>query len=432
MDKITGKNADDIFAHVRDTGEGKSIFLANTNKDREIDAAVKIPGATDIKVLDLVSGDAYSVPVYEKDGGLCVDILFRPAGSVLLIADGNISGCEEAPVYLDSGVAFVDKTNVAAETDKWDVDILEENVLAIDDVTLYLNGSKVLEDQPVSMALHEHFYAAEDGTPFAAEYSFEVSQVPEGEMFAVVESAENLDRITLNGHEVRPTKRKGDADVFDENINWKDVNFVKVPITGYVSAGKNILRLEGAKINNITGPGCHIGVDDFENHAPTEVEAVYIVGDFSVSGFDRQRFVIGRKKEIGCTTDITNSGYPFYAGKASYKTTINCINAEGKLHLMLDNANCACARLIVNGHDAGVKYWYPFVYEVSGYIKEGMNTIEVAASTTLFNLMGPGRISGIMSDTGVGPRTFVAHSRFTNKRALLPFGIGKAYLLKEV
>ena len=429
VDKAIGKNADEIFVHVRNTGEGKSIFLANTNKDREIDTTIFVAGAKDIKVLDLMSGNAYNAPAYEKDGVIKMDVLFQPAGSVLLIADGNLPNGMEVPGFLDSGVAFPAEKNIVASADKWDIDVLEENVLLLEDVTLYLNGGKVLENKPVSMAWHEHFYKAEDGTPFSAEYNFEVSSVPEGEIFAVIESAENLEKITLNGYEVKPLKSRDDSDVFDAGKNWKDVNFAKVPITGCVSEGKNTLKLEGKKINNITGPGFHIGVKDFNNYKPTEVEAVYIIGDFGVESFDRQKFAIERKKKIRCSTDISNEGYPFYAGKIRCSTKIHCDKPEGRLLLELNDANCACARLMVNGKDAGAKYWYPFVYDVSEYIKESENDIEIILSTTLFNVMGPNRISGILNDTGVSPNTFIAHRRFTKRRELTPFGIGKICIL---
>lgn len=430
IDKVTGKNANDVFVHVRNTDNGKSIFIANTNPDREIDAAIYIPGAKHIKVLDLMDGEAYSAPVHQKDGAAAMDILLQRAGSILLIADGGLPGCNDVPAFVDSGAAFEAGDDVVAVCDNWDIEILEENVLVLEDATLYLDGEKVLQNKPVSMAWHEHFYAAEDGTPFAAEYEFEVSNAPEGEIFAVIESAENLDSITLNGKKVTPIKQQGDMDVFEDEKNWKDVNFAKVPIAGCVEAGKNVLKIKGVKINNITSPGCHIGVDDFNNYNSTEVEAIYIVGDFSVQSFDRRKFVIGAKNEIGCVADLTDKGYPFYAGKAKYSAKLDCESAEGKTYLKLDGAECACARLVINGCDAGIKYWHPFVYDVSDCIKEGENDIEVIISTTLFNAMGPNRISGILNDTGVSPRTFIEHERFTSRRELMPFGIGKAYLVK--
>ncbi len=432
LDNSAGENAKEIFVHVRQIDEGKSILISNTNKDRQIDTTVCIFGAGNVKVLDLMTGNYYNAPAYKEHGVMKIDILFHPAGSVVLLVGENKKNYENVPLLLDSGVEFAAQKKILVALDEWHIDILEENALLLEDITLYMDGNKVLENKPVSMAWHEYFYKAEDGTPFAAEYPFEVLQIPEGDVFAVIESAENLDRILLNGHEVQPMKYKNDVDTFDPNKNWKDSSFVKVPISEHLITGENILKLEGKKINNITGPGCHEGVDDVDNHEPTEVEAVYIIGDFGIESFGRQKFVIGSKKEIGCASDITKEGYPFYTGKAKYSTKVYCENKDGRILLKIDDANCACSRLIVNGADVGIKYWHPFVYDVTESIKQGENNIEIIASSTLFNLMGPNRISGILDTKSVGPRTFIDHNRFTQIREFTPFGLGKAYLIKTV
>jgi hypothetical protein len=288
----------------------------------------------------------------------------------------------------------------------------------------------VVENTPMSKVWYEQFYRAEDNTPFVAEYSFNVSEVPEGEIFAVIEKAENLDKITLNGNEVKPLRQKGESKVFDESINWKDVNFVKVPITNCVKKGENILVIEGKKVNNVTAPGCHVDVENYKDYETTEVDAVYIIGKFSVDNFDNKKFIIGLKKEIAYADNIVNEGYPFYAGKAKFKSSIFCENIKEKLYIKIDNANCAYAKLFVNGQEVGVKSWYPFIYDVSDYIKEGDNDIEVVAVNTLFNVMGPNRISGILDEEGIGWKNFIDFKNFTRRREFLPFGIGKAYLLK--
>ena len=429
-DKMTGKNAESVYTHKRNTEEGMSILFVNTNKDKEIDAKISIPGAQDVKILDIMSGEAYDAPGLVNDGIYEIEILFQPAGSVMLVVDKNITVTESVPAFLESGVAFRIDTKITASAGNWDTDILEDNAYPIEDVSFYLDGEKLTNNEPVSKVWHEYFYKAEDGTPFKAEYSFEVSRIPQGDVFAVIEMAENLDRITINGYEVKPLRDKKDIKTFDEEKNWKDVNFVKVPIMGRIAEGTNILVIEGKKINNVIAPGCHISIDDFKNYEPSEMDAVYIVGEFSVAGFDNREFVIGQKKQISSPGNITEDGYPFYAGKASYETKIYCDDPEGELYLKIDNASCAYARLFVNGKDAGVSCWYPYLFDVSGYLKKGENDIKVIASTTLYNVLGPNRISGALNDAGIGWKTFADHGRFTERRELLPFGIGKAYLIK--
>ena len=431
FDKLTRKNADEIYIHTRIGADGRIILLSNTNKDKETDVSISIPDVKDVKILDLMNGKAYNAPGNLRSGIYELDILFQPAGSVLLVADGNIQASEVAPAFLESGVVFKKEQRIMSSARIWEIAILEDNVYPLDDVTLYMDGKKVVENKPVSKVWYEHFYAAEDGTNFKAEYSFNVSQIPEGEIYAVIEMPENLDRIMLNGNEVNPLRSYKDAKVFDKKKNWKDVNFVKAPIREFVRAGSNLMIIEGRKMNNVIAPGCHTGVADFEDYKNTECDSIYIVGDFSVETYDREEFVIGSKEEITYTGNITNEGYPFYAGKAVYKTKISYnSDTEGELYLKIDDACCAYAKLKINGNDAGIRITYPYIFDVSGMINNGENNIEVEIASTLYNVLGPNRIAGVLDDAGVGWKTFIEHNRFTRKRGLLPFGLGKAYLLK--
>ena len=428
-DKMTGKNADDIYAHIRNTDTGRMVMLTNTNKDREIQTIVSAPNVKDIKILDLMNGECYAAPTYHEDGVLKIDVLFQPSGSVSLALDSTLRASkQESPVFFDSGIALATQKKMLNLNRAWQVDAMEENVLVLEDITLYLDEKKVLEDKPISLAWHQYFYQADDGTPFIAEYKFNVQQVPDGELTAVIEAAENLDSITINGFRVEPIKKSGDSNCFDENKNWKDVGFMKVPITGHVIAGQNIIRLEGKKMNNITGPGFHVAVEDAKDYRATEVEAIYIIGDFYVENLDNQAFFITKSNSVKFAENMTNHGYPFYAGELRYRASIACSETEKPVYLEITEVNCACASLTVNGQNVGTKLWYPFIYDVSDYIKQGENDIEIVISSTLFNVLGPNRYTGIQDLEFVGPSTFISHGKFTNKRELMPFGVGKAFL----
>jgi hypothetical protein len=220
---------------------------------------------------------------------------------------------------------------------------------------------------------------------------------------------------------------------FDPQKSWKDVNFTKVPLTGTLVKGKNKLVLEGKKSNNITGPGTHLRVEDFESHAPTEVEAVYIVGDFAVVDDDKAKFAIDGCISVSNYSNLTVCGYPFYAGKAEFKSCVDLkpdVIEEGKrVYLKVNDVEAACIELYVNGKYCGVKYWRPCVFDVTEFIRAGQNEIKVVAATTLFNLMGPNRVSGIEDALFVGPHTFVDFANFTERYTLLPFGIGSASIM---
>lgn len=418
-DKVTAENARKIICHQRTTDEGNLFFLANTNEKREIQAIITLPdGADNVSIIDLHSGEEYQAPL--KAGKL--ELTFYPAGSILLFAAKEKRTLPEVPLYFASGVAFPCQLMKYADIENWQVETLEDNVLPLNKVTLDLDGKRVLTQEPIAKAWHQHFYPAPDGTPFRAEYGFEVEETVH-QLVAVIEVAENLERILIDGQEVKPLKAKGEEGALDPRVSWKDPNFTKVPL-GTVEKGHHTLVLEGKKVNNITGPGWHRRVEDFQNHRPTEVETVYLLGDFAVISFDNKNFAIQGGKTLP-GGNLTSSGFPFYAGKARFEASFT-IEANKRLILELGDVAAADVKIYFNGKELTTLRWAPYAVELTDYLQVGENKLEVIASTDLFNLMGPGWISGIAEDEFVGPGSFIDFSRYTEKYTLLPFGLGKA------
>jgi hypothetical protein len=156
---------------------------------------------------------------------------------------------------------------------------------------------------------------------------------------------------------------------------------------------------------------------------------VYIIGNFAVIDFDKKYFVIDGKVQKPNYRNLTESGYPFYGGKVEFVSRIEYEKRHAKIYLGIEDVKAACIQLYVNEKYVGVKYWEPYIFDVTEVLKEGGNEIRIVAATTLFNLMGPQRIAGILEDEGVGPYSFIDFSRWTEKYTLLPFGIGKGVLL---
>jgi hypothetical protein len=390
-----------------------------------------------------MSGEIYCIPFKFSNGEYEIDVKFYPAGSMVLLIDSDeIPSCDRVPSIIDSGVVFRINENEENKNNEnkdykfirdWSVKMLEENVLPLNDVTLYLGVDRreVLNNEPVAKAWHEHFYKAEEGTPFKAEYTFEVLNMPDGNLFAVIEMAENLDSITINGEKVNALKERGELGPLNSEKSWKDINFTKVPLNEHIKKGTNILAIEGRKVNNITGPGLHRRIEDYKRHEPTEIEAVYIVGDFKVTDINREVFMIDTLTEKVNTSNLSQGGYPFYAGRAEYKATFN-YNLKGdneKVLLKLNEVSAACANMYVNGELIACKYWEPFVFDISSAVKDGENTIEITLSTTLFNLMGPNKMSGIEENQWVGPHTFISFDKNKEQYTILPFGMKDAVLL---
>jgi hypothetical protein len=468
QDLVAGREARSVFLCVRDVESTRRILMANTDNRRELRAKASIPLVTcdgkamtspQITAIDLTDGSSHRVQFESSDGNAVLQMRMAPVGSVLLVlSEGECESagkgggegkgacacsCGSTPVFLGSGAAIGPEAPqaVLAGSVTFDVEVLDENVLPLEKVSLWLNGDQVLSDAPIAQAWHDHFYVAAEGTPFRAEYSFEIGSVPANGVTAVIEVAENLDRISLNGIEVSPLKRRDESAPFDPSMSWKDPNFTRVPIpVTALRTGINTLTIEGKKSNNITKAGCHSRVDNYREHTPTEVEVVYIVGDFVVGSFDDTDFhICDPKAPCGVCAqrkvdpfDLSRSGYPFYAGRARFTTTLSMPEAagatDGRVLLSVGSAHAASITARVNGAPAGTMYWTPYAVDVTHLLKPGDNRIELEAATTLFNCFGPGWIHNIVEDQYISPYTFVDLGRYTEKRRLLPFGIGEARL----
>ncbi|MDP4152545.1 MAG: glycoside hydrolase [Bacillota bacterium] len=431
INKATGQKTSKIFVHERLSDDGEWMMIANTDNKREFELNISLQSSKKPVILDLMSGEFYSIPITINEGRAEFDIKLYPAGSVMLFFPNSEMRVEKAPRVLDSGVEIAAGYEKVELIRNLDVSLLEPNVFPINDVTLYLNDELVAKDKPLNAIWHNYFYPAPDGTPFRAEYKFEVNNIPKGEIFAAIEVAENLDSITLNGIPIKPCKMPGELGKFDTKKSWKDINFTKVPFAAdQLVNGTNIIAIEGRKVNNINIPNNHLPVSDFQNHKPTEVETIYIVGDFSVVNEDNINFSIdGAKFDID-STDLTKTGCPFYAGKAAFSTAFDYKKQQGNIYLKLNDVHTASVRLYINSQEVGLKYWTPYVFDITDYLHEGKNDIRVVASTTLFNLMGPNRMSGILDSVSVGPSSFLMAAMFTEKYSFVSFGLDSVTIYK--
>ena len=421
-DMISGANAKKLICCVKETAEDKLVLFANTEPVREINASLEIPETRTPYLLDLASGKVFAIPHTKKSEAVIIDAKFYFGGSMaVLFSDDKITPMGN-PQFTDTGVSFNENYKTLSEASEYTVTRKEENVLPINKVTLFMNGENILNDAPIAAAWHKHFYKAADGTPFAAEYHFCVKELPEGEVFAVVECAQNLSCVTVNGKEVPPLRKKGEAEVFDPAVNYLDVNFIRIPMTGAIHTGDNLLRIEGVKVNNVIGAGWHVSVKDFSGYNSTEVETVYIVGDFSVEGKIDSELCISRKSGL-CHKDVTSTGAPFYPGKVLIKCNADLSAAVSKAYIRLKGVNASCAKVFIDGTETACKYLMPFIYEIPEGVKKDSVEITVEITNTLFNLMGPGWVSEILNDIFIGPNTFVNFDRYTEEPTLLPFGV---------
>jgi hypothetical protein len=151
--------------------------------------------------------------------------------------------------------------------------------------------------------------------------------------------------------------------------------------------------------------------DQFARYG-TEIESVYITGDFSVACEmtdgrlasqwsewgnpaiplyevcrDSMRLQDPQPLEFG---DVVSQGLPFYAGKVAYEVSVileEPMPSGGVLDF--GKFNVTVAEVLINGDLAGRVYAEPYQLNVGNLMVSGKNTIRVVGYNTMRNLLGP-------------------------------------------
>ncbi len=124
--------------------------------------------------------------------------------------------------------------------------------------------------------------------------------------------------------------------------------------------------------------------------------------------------------------DIDSAGVKYYSGTATYSRTFTVdektLAKASAVHLAFGDIQ-ETARVVINGHEAGIIWAPPYRADITGRLKPGSNDIKVEVSNTWNN-----RIVGDVRNPGqpAYARTNIKH-KFQATSALLPSGlIGKA------
>ena len=156
----------------------------------------------------------------------------------------------------------------------------------------------------------------------------------------------------------------------------------------------------------------------------TYLESLRILGDFGVySGgkfirgysknvFFGQDFYIGAKKHV--IKEMTTDGYPFFAGKITFKETICLTDTAvslrflGKIHF---------ANVFVNGKKAG-ELLFNDSLDISAFAVKGDNTVVIEIFTGLRNFFGPHHHAVYDEIGGVSPNTFIMAGSWENDNSI--------------
>ena len=326
---------------------------------------------------------------------------FAPFESLLLI--DTHEGREEEPLKI--------ATTPLSLSGEWQVKGATHNSLTLDRCDWEMDGEKMGENTYV-LDILPRLNELRRPVKLTQTFRFNAEFVPD-ELYLATETPE-LFEIEVNGAPVV----KNDAGYF------RDSSIRMLPIGDYAVVGENTVTLRSTVSQS---EACYRHLDSswaFESMRnclwyDTEIEPVYIVGDFGlrING-EPTELIRDAYRTYGAptivkapdTVDIARldlDGYSQFAGRLTLTKTVDVTDTHRTVHL--EGRGMNSIHLTVNGKEVATKLYAPYDVDITDYLVEGENTLELTILNNLRNMMGPHHLKE-GEGTFVCPGTFYRES----------------------
>jgi hypothetical protein len=365
-----------LYHHRRMMTDGQILFLVNSSLDEQVKGSLETKGKDAIE-LNTFTGDVSGYNYRQAGENITLSYTIPPAGSLLLFIPYN----EKFDYPIPSNPKNLQQVQPVAP-----VTVIrnEDNALMIDFCDIKV-GDEISKDLHVVAAADKVFkyYGFGNGNPwnhsvqyktnivdrdtfgvntgFTSAYHFTVKgRFDYSSIKAVVERPQ-LWTVELNGSEIKP----------DPGQWWLDRNLGVYKIGTQVKEGENTITLKASPM---------------KIHA--EIEPVYIIGDFSVEPANKG-FIVASPPSKYSTGSWLAQGLPFYSWCMTYSKEFVIGQNEGTYEVVLGNWKGTVAEISVNDQPAGIMGFPPYQADVTAFIKQGVNKIDIKVTGSLKNLLGP-------------------------------------------
>ena len=376
-----GKVANDIYTQVRKdfNGNGYAIVLLNTDRNcpkNNLTLSLKVPSGYQVQEWNLENGTCWDAEKLscQSEEYLTISFSLEAAGTrcfVLSTAKERLPELMEyetisETVIRDDFTYHMNEKNACVLNQvkwRWQGDVFseEKDVLEADDD---IRDSIGMEHRSGEMLQpwYTKLYANKYYGKLELQYKFEIETLPEGDVYLAGERPET-NHYNING-----------VALTSEDINdfWIDECFKKMKIpAGALKLGQNFVTVQ---------------VDFMRT---TNIEALYLIGDFGISLHGRHCTLTKLPQVIGCQ-NYENYNLPFYTGAMTYQLTPNQYkdmldNSQGD-RIVLSPVNFTGSCVIVSFENkTQVLGWDPYEADVTEAVK-ALKPINVTIVGTRKNL----------------------------------------------
>ncbi len=351
--------------------EGFTMHYFVNSTDNEQPATFTCGG----KVLDPATGD-----LLPFDG----TYTFPKWGSLVVIDDGTLACAPIAP-------------NTAPSLDlsgAWKVAGSTDNALTLDTCTYWFDG-QLEEENGYILNVANRAMELKRPVDIRCRFKVNATYVPET-LYLACETPSIFD-MTVNG---QPVDTQKDCGFF------ADHSFRKLDISGLMHEGENIIETHVLFTQSDVVYENLEKSKEFESEKnkltyDMEIEAMYLVGHFGIRGegnyeeidnnasFFDGSFVMTAPAESVALKNIERQGYLFFSGELTVQKTLTLAAGDTARVLRFNKEGINAIRVRVNGHALPTVMWAPYTVDLTPYLHEGENTVEMTLVNNLRNLLGP-------------------------------------------
>lgn len=379
-DKISFANivSNNLYHHRRTYNDGELIFLVNSSLTESAKGKVLVAGKSMVEI-DGMTGELFKYSVVQNGKFVEAEFELPPAGSLILFSSASGTNSYSLKPEMAKG-------RVVQAGSPLEIKRVQDNALTLDFCSLTIDGKPIINSNrdknlytvEACNLLYRHFGM---GDPWNAAIQYKQT---------IVEK----DTFKTGNIQVKYTFIvAGNIDKNSMKLVAEQPNIWKAKINGVsVSADLQASKLDSRFGLYEIGRNVKSGVNEVELSVNpmsiyAEIAPIYIFGDFSLESADRgwvlkdtERLKLGSWKE---------QGQPYYSWDVSYAKNYRIDDTSARYALQLNKWNGTLAEVYVNGSKVGIIAYKPYNFDLSPYLKQGDNKIEVRVVGSLKNLLGP-------------------------------------------
>lgn len=368
-------NGGDLYHQRRQFADGELLFLVNSSMDEAVNGTI-VSTQKSVARLDAMNGQIYTYPFVADEDFILIKFRLEPAESLLLYcSDKSLKGYPEEPRLAGNTIL---KANGEVQVNR-----LKENALNIDFCNVSVNDKNkknIYFAEAADIVFKEYGFV--NGNPwntsvqykrnildrdtftnggFTATYHFKVNDQFDYSGMKLVSERPELFAVKINGEKVQPIPGEW----------WLDRSFGVYSIGDKVRQGTNIIEMSVTPMSIFA-----------------EIEPVYVIGDFSVVP-EKAGWSISVPVEKLTLGSWKAQKQPFYSWNMSYTKDYTIEDTSKPYAVQLNAWKGTVAEVYVNGEKVGIIISNPYRLDITSYLKQGTNQIEVRVVGSHKNLLGP-------------------------------------------